>query len=203
MLQTTPRSRYGAAMSTLSDRILDATAQLLDQRGLAGVNTNAIAKQAECSVGSVYVYFRNKQEVLAALLQRHGDRLLAAIAASLIGGGAWRDQVARTVDAFVTFYRDEPGYRELWLGAQLTDETVRAGQAWGQAATEQLGAALQALQPTLPSSDAARAAEVSIYVVSTLVTRALQAGDDALIAEAKQVVIRYLAPLLDGGSAER
>ena len=182
--------------ASLRDRILDATTTLLAERGLAAVNTNAIARAADCSVGSVYVHFGNKQEVLAALLERYGDRLLATVAEGLEPGVPWPEQLSRTVDAFVRFYRNEPGYRELWLGAQLTDATVRAGEAWGQQATERLVAVFLATRPTLDGATAARAAEVSIYVVSTLVTRALQVEDDALIDEAKQVVARYLAPML-------
>lgn len=189
--------RYDDGMSELPDRILDATADLLARHGLASVNTNAIAREAGCSIGSVYVYYRNKQAVLGALLERHGARLLAAVARAASAPGTWEERVVRTLDAFAAFYRDEPGYRELWIGAQLSDQTVAAGQAWGEAAAEQLGAVLREVQPALSPERSRRSAEVAITVASALVTRALELGDDMLIDEAKQVVLRYLEPVLE------
>ena len=188
-------------MADLRDRILDATAVLLEERGLAGVNTNAIAKTAGCSVGSVYVYFRNKQAVLAALLERYGARLLTAVAPSLTDSTDWRGLVNATVEAFATFYREEPGYRELWIGVQLTDDTVSAGQSWGDIATAQFGELMRSLRPELSADDAAQAAEVCIYVVSSLVTRGLATERPGLIEQSKLVLLRYLAPLLDPNDA--
>jgi AcrR family transcriptional regulator len=46
--------------------IVEAATQVLERRGLAGFNTNAIAERAGVSVGSVYRYFPDKHAILAA-----------------------------------------------------------------------------------------------------------------------------------------
>ncbi len=48
-------------------RILDATAELLEERGIEGLTTNHIADRAEVNIASLYQYFPNKQAVVMAL----------------------------------------------------------------------------------------------------------------------------------------
>jgi AcrR family transcriptional regulator len=66
--------------------ILEAAARILEERGLAGYNTNAVAERGGVSVGSVYQYFPNKDALTLALIARFEGEILetakAAIAAS-------------------------------------------------------------------------------------------------------------------------
>lgn len=65
----------------MGEAILEATARVLAERGYAGTNTNRVAERAGVSVGSVYQYFPHKDSLVAALHERHGARMYAAIAA--------------------------------------------------------------------------------------------------------------------------
>jgi AcrR family transcriptional regulator len=49
------------------------------RHGYAAATTNRIAKVAGVSVGTLYQYFRNKNEVFDALILRERERVLAAI----------------------------------------------------------------------------------------------------------------------------
>ncbi|MDE1173631.1 MAG: TetR/AcrR family transcriptional regulator [Parvibaculaceae bacterium] len=51
-------------------RILEATAELLEERGSVGLTTNHIADRAEVNIASLYQYFPNKQAVVMALADR-------------------------------------------------------------------------------------------------------------------------------------
>lgn len=53
------------------DAILEATTQLLIERGYAATTTNHIAERAGISIGSLYQYFPNKEAIAVELLQRH------------------------------------------------------------------------------------------------------------------------------------
>lgn len=59
--------------------ILEAAARILEERGLDGYNTNAVAERAGVSIGSLYQYFPNKDALTAALSREARARLLAAI----------------------------------------------------------------------------------------------------------------------------
>lgn len=53
------------------ERILDAAARLLDERGYAATTTNHVAELAGVSIGSLYQYFPNKDALLVALAEQH------------------------------------------------------------------------------------------------------------------------------------
>lgn len=63
--------------------ILEATVQILDQEGLQALTTNRIADVAGISIGTLYQYFRDKQQVLDELARREGEQLTADLLAIL------------------------------------------------------------------------------------------------------------------------
>lgn len=63
-----PKQRRSRVMY---EAILEATAQLLTERGYAATTTNHIADRTGISVGSLYQYFPNKEAIAVELLQRH------------------------------------------------------------------------------------------------------------------------------------
>ena len=54
------------------ERLLDATAATIAERGLDNTTTNHIAEKAGVSIGSLYQYFPDKQSLVDALLDRMG-----------------------------------------------------------------------------------------------------------------------------------
>jgi len=79
------KSRQNARKQPLQQRsretvavILEAAARILEERGLEGYNTNAVAERGGVSVGSVYQYFPNKDALTLALIARFEDKILGA-----------------------------------------------------------------------------------------------------------------------------
>ncbi len=177
------------------EALLDAAADILQRDGLARLNTSRIAAEAGCSVGALYGYFQNKEDVLRALIARYGERLLQALSSSIAGLGqpeSWEDVALQAFDAFVDFYTREPGYKSLWIGAAWSPDLVQAGEQWGVAFQEPLGAAIRAANPELSDAEAARVGQVAITLVSSLVTQALERDDRELIDEARLALMAYL-----------
>jgi AcrR family transcriptional regulator len=52
------------------EAVLSAAARILEDRGLAGFNTNAVAERAGVSIGSLYQYFPSKDAILVALMEQ-------------------------------------------------------------------------------------------------------------------------------------
>jgi AcrR family transcriptional regulator len=61
------------------DAIVEAAARVLMRHGYAASTTNRIAKVAGVSVGTLYQYFRNKDELFDALILRERSRILRVI----------------------------------------------------------------------------------------------------------------------------
>ena len=56
-------------------QILDAARALLLKKGISSTSMNKIARDAELSVGTLYIYFKNKEDLYAEL-QEEGLNLL-------------------------------------------------------------------------------------------------------------------------------
>ena len=66
------------------ERILDGTAQVLTTRGYDGLSTNRVAEQAAVSIGSLYRYFEDKEQLVEQLRRRVNDELLAELTEAMI-----------------------------------------------------------------------------------------------------------------------
>jgi AcrR family transcriptional regulator len=76
------RPRQARAEETV-ESIIEAAAQILETDGIEGFNTNAIARRAGVSIGSLYQYFPGKDALTVALIQRETQRFHDDAAAAL------------------------------------------------------------------------------------------------------------------------
>jgi TetR/AcrR family fatty acid metabolism transcriptional regulator len=61
------------------DRILDAAVEVIAEKGYFNAPVSAIAARAGVADGTVYLYFKSKDEVLRAAIDRNFDRLHAQV----------------------------------------------------------------------------------------------------------------------------
>jgi AcrR family transcriptional regulator len=57
------------------DSILEATQLCIAEYGLINVTTPKISEKSGVSVGSIYQYFENKEEIIQELLSRKSEQL--------------------------------------------------------------------------------------------------------------------------------
>jgi AcrR family transcriptional regulator len=74
--------RQARAAATV-DAIIEAAARILEAQGLEAFNTNAVARLAGVSVGSLYQYFPAKDAIMAALIRRESQAFAEALEAAL------------------------------------------------------------------------------------------------------------------------
>jgi AcrR family transcriptional regulator len=76
------RPRQERARATF-DAVLDAAVEIITEHGYAGMTTNAVARRAGVSIGSLYQYFPDKTAILVCLLERHIREMQPVIARGL------------------------------------------------------------------------------------------------------------------------
>ena len=97
--------------------LMDAAAGLIDEHGIDGLTTTAVSVRADSSVGVVYRYFPNIQQLLLALAARNLDRFSERVHARLDdSSGDWLEIIDHVIDIYVDLVRHEPGFRALHFG---------------------------------------------------------------------------------------
>ena len=103
-----PRTRPVQARSRdMKDRILTATAQVLDERGYAGLSTNRVAARAGVSVGSLYRYFEDRTDLMEHLRRRVTETVVGDLTEAIVAAvrrepfDGVRHVVSTLVDALV------------------------------------------------------------------------------------------------------
>ena len=78
MIQTSERRQR--SRTTRRSAFLDATRQLIEERGIDALTIKAVAERVDCAVGTIYTYFPSKGALVAALQVEAIDRLGTAYA---------------------------------------------------------------------------------------------------------------------------
>ena len=126
---TVPASRrtpLQARSNKTVEEILDAAASLLGRIPFEEITTSRLAQQAGISVGALYRFYSDKQEIFDAIAVRELDAFRAEIehaftARQLIFSP--RKSMGRVLDAYVNFLESRPHFRELALGNHISEWT--------------------------------------------------------------------------------
>ncbi|NKC01921.1 MAG: TetR family transcriptional regulator [Pseudomonadales bacterium] len=79
--------------------ILEAAIQVFDELGYEGTSTNHVADRAGVSVGTLYQYFSNKEEIMASILRTYRRQLVEDIRKGLEAGS--QDTILETIESIV------------------------------------------------------------------------------------------------------
>lgn len=195
-MATVTTSMYSDVMSTRDD-LVEATRELLWERGYAGTSPAAILQASGAGQGSMYHHFRGKEALARAAIERNAHEMREQIAADLTTEGG-------TIERVATYLRRE---RDVLKGCQfgrlvqdvdvVESAALRAEVAdmfaWTRARlTEVIAEGIERgeLDPTL---DAARTARVVAATVQGAYVLARAEQDVAVFDEAVEGVLALLA----------
>jgi AcrR family transcriptional regulator len=188
------------------EQILDATAQLLEDKGLEGINTNAIARAAGINVATLYQYFPNKQAVLLALFQRFSTLRIDTGKSALVGMGSsldWQAKIDATVEALFALRRTLPGTAALMQAMRVFPE-LRAYHRDTRAEIAQPLADEIVASSRVPMAEALLVATCAIEAhVAMLDFWQIETGgrDERIVEQVKYLMKRYLAPYFEDAAA--
>jgi len=118
------KDRRSREKSARRETILKAAKAVFAEKGVLATTIDDIAERAEVAKGTIYLYFRAKEEMFSALMdeglalvgQRFGEAVDLALPAD--------ENLRRLCDAYCRLYREEPQYFKLLFFCSHAD--VRA-----------------------------------------------------------------------------
>ncbi|MFD1535927.1 TetR/AcrR family transcriptional regulator [Nonomuraea guangzhouensis] len=179
--------------------ILDAAEAVIAEIGYPAMTTNQVAAQAGLSPGSLYQFFRNKEEILDGLVSRYTDERavfwterLSAVTPDL----PLETLVGQVVDQSVAFKAHSPAYWAVMHGSATGDTLAGAADRLQEAVGEQVAAMLLRRAPDLDPARARLMAAMAVAMVSAvmaLISTAEPTRAAQLIEELKVALVRYLS----------
>ncbi|MFC8224473.1 TetR/AcrR family transcriptional regulator [Streptomyces sp. NPDC057287] len=196
-----PRRRQARGEARIA-QLLEAAADVFSSSGYNGASTNAIAREAGVSPGTLYQFFPNKEAIAIELGERLMHRWRETYGAAFVLSHIELplDRLLDTVlDPLIAFNCENPAFAVLTHGSEIPGVITRehdALHAGMLTRTEQL---LRAFLPELPADRATRTATMSFVLFKAgldLVMEHEGAEREAYIRELKDVIYRYLEPLV-------
>jgi AcrR family transcriptional regulator len=106
-------------------RLVAAAAQIFNQGGYHGTDSNRIASAAGYAAGTFYKHFADKREVFLAAYAAWVAAEWDAVGATLARGGSARELATRLVDQTLKLHRRWKGFRASMLALAATDPAAR------------------------------------------------------------------------------
>jgi AcrR family transcriptional regulator len=127
---TTSTSRYGLAVESTRERLIDAATRLLDEGGPAAVTLRDVGRMAGVSHNAPYKHFADKEDLLAAVAARELARQRVRRRRSPDAEDRPADEVLRAMmHRYVRWALRHPARFKLTFGSWSTDSAELAAAA--------------------------------------------------------------------------
>lgn len=93
--------------------ILDSAEEVMKREGLNKLSISAVAKEASLAQGTLYLYFKNKDEIIAQLTVRSRERLLQMFHDSIKANNNPLEQLRNILNANYKFFKEDKLYYDL------------------------------------------------------------------------------------------
>ena len=162
-------ARYQVGIQTEA-RIVDATRELLSERGLDGTTLKAICDRADVRSGSFYNLFDSKEEVVLRVVAE----AIAAVDPDPAGIGS--DTIDELVDAYVTFITGQPELARIYVQVAITGGMNHTGAAarflrHHERRVDRFAAAFTRAEPDIDVKEATARAEILLGALDGLAFR--------------------------------
>jgi AcrR family transcriptional regulator len=189
---TNPRKQAAQQRSRATvAALIEATARILVREGFDRASTNRIAEQAGVSVGSLYQYFPSKEALVAAVIDRHHQQLMAVVRRALaeVAAEPLEQAVRKLVAAAIQAHRLDPKLHRV-----LAEQIPRTGrlekvEAFNRETYALFRAYLESHRDQLRAVDLGLAAFVCVTSIEALTHTAVLNHSTILSAESMKTLI--------------
>lgn len=185
------------------DQILDVATRLFSEKGFERTTTNEIAARAKISIGSLYQYFRNKEAIVVALMDRYVEGVRGVtndFMARDVRDLSIPEAIDQLLDPYIRFHTENAAFSRLWLGADLSDQLDAAIGRMSEEALIRIETLVRARIPGLSRSRVRLVAMVTFGMVKSLLSLLMRSERarfrQQAAAEVKRMLIDYFESLL-------
>ncbi|MFG3548120.1 TetR family transcriptional regulator [Streptomyces sp. NPDC047725] len=183
-------------------QLLKAAASVFCSTGYTAASTNAIAREAGVSPGTLYQFFPNKEAIAVELGSRLMHEMRDAYGEALAPVDPTtplEDAVAAAVDRFIDFNCRHPVFFALMHGPDIPGHIAEEHDALHATLTARIEALLTPFLAHTPAAEVHRVAQVCLGIYKAgleLVLAHEGAEREAYVGELKNALVRYLDPLV-------
>ncbi|MFI8187388.1 TetR/AcrR family transcriptional regulator [Streptomyces sp. NPDC085946] len=197
-----PRRRQARGERRIT-QLLEAAASVFCTTGYTAASTNAIAREAGVSPGTLYQFFPNKEAIAIELGGRLMHEMREAYGEALAPvdpATPLEEAVAAAVDRFIDFNCRHPVFFALMHGPDVPGRMAEEHDALHATLVGRIEALLTPFLPEdTPPAETARVARMCLGIYKSgleLVLAHEGAEREAYVRELKHAVFRYLDPLV-------
>lgn len=97
------------------EEIIDAAEKLFFEKGLAAATMDEIAERAELSKGTIYLYYKSKEDLYLAVSIRGLDVMHELFERALSNGQSTIQQIANLGEAYYEFFKSNRNYFRMFI----------------------------------------------------------------------------------------
>ena len=140
------KERRKREKSQRRQQILDVARRLFLEKGYFEVRMDEIAAGAELAIGTLYLYFHNKDEIYASLCSEALDILNHLLAEAEEKGGSYQERLEAIGRAYLRFYREYGSYYDIVSFVGLGFKRIGLSPELEKRITEKSDAAIEKLE---------------------------------------------------------
>ncbi|KUO02496.1 TetR family transcriptional regulator [Streptomyces caeruleatus] len=183
-------------------QLLEAAAAVFTTTGYTAASTNAIAREAGVSPGTLYQFFPNKEAIAIELGERLMREMREAYGEALAPVDPTtplEEAVGAAVDRFIAFNCEHPVFFALMHGPDIPGRIAEEHDALHATLLSRIEDLLSSLLPDAAPAARVRTSHICLGLYKAgleLVLAHEGAERDAYVQELKHVLTRYLEPMV-------
>jgi AcrR family transcriptional regulator len=125
--------------------IQDATMRVIARRGMAAATMQEIAEEAKVAKGTIYLYFRDRDELVEKTFERAITELHRRVDVALEGDGSFEQRLRAVLAAELEFFREHREFFRLYISLRYPEgkRQKRTCQPQYQTGLAQIAAVLE------------------------------------------------------------
>jgi AcrR family transcriptional regulator len=101
--------------------IEDAAMRVIARKGMAAATMQEIAAEAGIAKGTIYLYFRDRDELVEKTFERAMNELHARVDAALQSGASFEEKLRSMLTAKIEFFRDHREFFRLYMSLRYPE----------------------------------------------------------------------------------